>query len=150
MELGWRFRAIRFDVRYWTAGEQDEKTTFSSAQNAILARPFFNTTTGNGTQDTQLIAFATPNAVERTGSIDIQSTSDVDGLNVILRRLMYRDRFTRVDWLYGYQHVGIDETLSIRSNTLVVGNQNPQLTGASIAVSDRFATQNDFHGVTYG
>ena len=132
--------------RYWNAGNQDETFRFNSSQNAILARPFRNTTVGNGVQDTQLIAF--PN--QSTGNISVSAGSQVYGLNIMLRRLAYRDRFTRIDWLYGYQHVSIDETLSINSNTLVTGNQNPALTGASIAVSDRFATQNDFNGVTYG
>ena len=132
--------------RYWNAGSQDDTATFSSNRNAILARPFFNTTVGNGVQDTQLIAF--PN--QSTGNISIATTSDVSGLNVMLRRLAYRDRFTRIDWLYGYQHVSIEESLSINTNTLVTGNVNPALNGASIAVSDRFATQNDFNGVTYG
>ncbi len=132
--------------RYWNAGNQNETNSFNSNQNGILARPFLNTTTGNGVQDTQLIAF--PN--QSTGSISVSTGSEVYGLNIMLRRLAYQDRFTRVDWLYGYQHVSIDETMSINSNTLVTGNQNPALTGASIAVSDRFATQNDFHGVTYG
>ncbi len=132
--------------RYWNAGSQDDTATFRSTQNAILARPFLNTTNGAGVQDTQLIAFPT----QSTGNISISTTSDVSGLNVMLRRLAYRDRYTRVDWLYGYQHVNIEESLSINTNTLVTGNVNPALNGASIAVSDRFATQNDFNGVTYG
>ena len=132
--------------RYWNAGEKNDTFNFTSNQNEILARPFLNTTTGTGVQDTQLIAF--PN--QSTGNISVSTGSEVYGLNIMLRRLAYQDRFTRVDWLYGYQHVSIDETLSISSNTLVTGNQNPALTGASIAVTDRFATQNDFHGMTYG
>ena len=132
--------------RYWNAGDKNDTLNFNSNQNQILARPFRNTTTGTGVQDTQLIAF--PN--QSTGNISVSTGSEVYGLNIMLRRLAYQDRFTRVDWLYGYQHVSIDETLSISSDTLVTGNQNPALTGASIAVRDRFATQNDFHGVTYG
>ncbi len=132
--------------RYWNAGDKNDTYNFNSNQNDILARPFLNTTAGNGVQDTQLIAF--PN--QSTGNISVSTGSEVYGLNLMLRRLAYQDRFTRVDWLYGYQHVSIDETLSINSDTLVTGNQNPALIGASIAVRDRFATQNDFHGVTYG
>ncbi len=132
--------------RYWNAGSQDDTATFDSNRNQVLARPFLNTTTGTGVQDTQLIAF--PN--QSSGNISINTTSDVSGLNVMLRRLAYRDRFTRLDWLYGYQHVNIEESLSINTNTLVTGNANPALNGASIAVADRFATQNDFNGVTYG
>ena len=146
--LGTSFAGDRYGLlfRYWNAGEQDDTATFSSNQNAILARPFLNTTTGTGVQDTQLVAF--PNV--STGSISVNTNSDVQGFNLMLRRLAYRDRFTRVDWLYGYQNVSIEESLSINSNTLVTGNANPALTGASIAVSDRFATQNDFNGMTYG
>jgi hypothetical protein len=70
-------------------------------------------------------------------------------LELTLKRMIYQDRFTRVDWLYGYQHVSIDENLSIASNTTITSSASG-LQGNSIAVRDTFRTSNDFNGVVYG
>ena len=131
--------------RYWNAGSQDEEFNFSSNQFPILARPFRDTSVTPAVANTQLIAFPG----DSVGDIRVATSSDVDGLDLTLKRMIYMDRFTRVDWLWGYQHVSIDESLSISSNTNVTGNI-PGLQGNSISVSDRFRTQNDFNGVGYG
>ncbi|MFK7734634.1 MAG: BBP7 family outer membrane beta-barrel protein [Pirellulaceae bacterium] len=133
-------------LRYWNTGDQNLSSTFGSSDFDILARPFFNTTTtGSEEQDTQLVAF--PN--ESIGSIQIDTESAVGGLDFYLRRELYSDRFNRLEWLWGYQHASVEESLSVFSNTTVTGNV-PALTGTNIAVSDRFETENDFHGMSYG
>ncbi len=132
--------------RYWNAGKQDDTFNFSSDTFPIIARPFLDTTQANApVQNTQLISFPG----DSIGNISVNATSKVDGLELSLKRLLYQDRFTRVDWLYGYQRVSIDESLRIQSNTTVTGNV-PGLQGASIAVSDNFRAQNDFNGLAYG
>ncbi|GIW98665.1 MAG: hypothetical protein KatS3mg111_1998 [Pirellulaceae bacterium] len=134
------------DVRYWNAGDRDDLFAFDSSDFPILARPFLNTTVLNTpTPDAQLVAY--PGDSE--GAIDVLLTSRVDGVDLGMRRLLYRDRYTRVDWLSGYKYVGIDEGLIIESHTLVTGNNN-NLQGATIDVRDQFDTENRFHGGTYG
>lgn len=130
--------------RYWNAGDQDNTFNFSSNQIPILARPFLDTSATVSAQNTQLIAFPG----ETIGNISVTTMSEVDGLELTLNRLLYQDRFTQVHWLYGYQHVSIDEGLSIFSNTTVTGV--PGLQGNTIAVRDTFRTENDFNGVAYG
>lgn len=133
-------------LRYWNAGDQDDTFNFTSNEFEILARPFQNTTVaGSPEQDTQLVAFPG----ESIGNIAVGVSSSVEGVNFSLRRLLYMDRFTRVDWVYGYQHVSIDELLTISSQTTVTGTV-PGLQGNMIAISDRFETENDFNGVSYG
>jgi hypothetical protein len=132
--------------RYWNAGDQNDAFVFSSTTTPILARPFFNTeVTDSEIQDTQLVAFPD----NRQGNIEVTASSKVNGLDVVLRRLLYLDRFTRVDWLYGYQYAGVEEMLNIQSSTTVTGNV-PGLQGTSILVSDRFHSDNDFNGFLYG
>ncbi|MEZ6137350.1 MAG: BBP7 family outer membrane beta-barrel protein [Pirellulaceae bacterium] len=132
--------------RYWNAGEQNDTFAFNSNQFPNLARPIFDTTNANAFQDTaQLIGFQSDinTAPTLTGNISVDTQSSVDGLEVTLKRLLYKDRFTRIDWLYGYQHVSIDEGLQISSFS-------DDASGVTIAVSDRFNTRNDFNGVSYG
>jgi Putative beta barrel porin-7 (BBP7) len=132
--------------RYWTAGKKEDNFNFSSDQTPLLSRPFLNTeTNAAGTQTVQVIS----RPGDTTGNISIASISELNGINISLQRLVYRDRFNRIDWLHGYQHVGIDEQLNIDTNTVVIANRLPGL-GSAIAVSDRFATQNDFHGGVNG
>ena len=132
-------------VRYWDAGDQDLNFNFNSNTHPILARPFFNTTTtGSESQDTQLISFPG----ESDGSLAVSTSNSVGGIDLILRREIYADRFNRMQWLWGYQNVQLDEGLSLMSNTTVTG-AGP-LQGTSIAVSDVFRTENEFHGMSYG
>lgn len=133
-------------LRYWNAGDQDDTYSFDSNSNAILARPFFNTTVaGSFEQDTQLIAFPS----EAVGNINVTTTSALDGLDITLKRLLYKDRFTRIDWTYGYQRVMLQEGLTISSDTTVTGNLLG-LQGTAISVTDNFQTENEFNGVSYG
>ncbi len=136
------YRGVLF--RYWNAGDQDNEFNFTSDQFPILARPF-NNVTGTAAQDTQLIAFPG----ESNGSIRVNTTSQVDGLDIALRRLAYQDRFTRLDWLVGYQRAKVDESLSILSSTNITGSV-PGLQGSSISVRDTFATENEFNGFMLG
>jgi hypothetical protein len=133
--------------RYWTAGDQDDTFNFSSSTHSILARPFFNTSvSGSEVQSSQLIAYTG----QSNGSIVVATTSQVQGVDLNLRRLLYQDRFTRVDWLWGYKGMSVDEGLSVRTNTSIFGNQNPLLTGSQIDVVDNFQTENEFNGMSYG
>ena len=131
--------------RYWNAGNQDNTYNFSSNQFPILARPFLDTSATTAAQNTQLIAFPG----DTIGNISVNTYSKLDGLELTLKRMIYQDRFTRVDWLYGYQHISIDERLSITSNTTVTGGL-AGLQGNTLAVRDTFRTSNDFNGVAYG
>lgn len=132
--------------RYWNAGTRTDQSQFDSDEFPILARPFLNTSgTGTPANDTQLIAFPG----DSVGNIQVSGRSQLYGLDVSLRRMWYADRFTRIDWLYGYQHMLIGERLLIDSETSVTGNV-PPIQGSTIAVSDRFQTENSFHGSTLG
>ena len=131
--------------RYWNAGNQDNTFNFNSNQIPILARPFLDTSATTAAQNTQLVAFPG----DTVGNIAVSTESKVDGLELTLKRLLYQDRFTRLHWLYGYQHVSIDEGLSVFSNTTVTGGV-PGLQGNTIAVRDSFRSENDFNGVAYG
>jgi hypothetical protein len=133
------YRGVMF--RYTNAGDQTNDFNFTSTSTPILARPFNNITTGTSVPDTQLVAY--PN--DRTGNIQVSTRSEISGFDVAFRRLAYCDRFTRVDWLAGYQHNHISENLNIATNTTVVGG-TPPLTGTSIAVSDSVTTNNNFNG----
>lgn len=131
--------------RYWNAGSFSDSTTYDSTNFPILARPFTNTTTGTATADTQLIAFPG----DSIGSINVNSSAKLYGMDLLFRKMAYADRFTRFDWVYGYHHTLIGERLQIASQTTVTGAVGG-LQGSTIAVTDNFQTENRFHGFAMG
>lgn len=131
--------------RYWNAGSFSDSTTYDSTNFPILARPFTNTTTGTAVADTQLIAFPG----DSIGSINVNSSAKLYGMDLLFRKMAYADRFTRFDWVYGYHHTLIGERLQIASQTTVTGAVGG-LQGSTIAVTDNFETQNRLHGFAMG
>ncbi len=137
------YRGVIF--RYANTGDQNTDFNANSNTNPILVRPFNRISTGAATPDTQLISY--PGSA--SGSVHVGTTSAVDGFDVVMKRLAYRDRFTRVDWLMGYQHNRIDESVRIDSRTTDLTNA-PPLNGATIAITDQIRTTNTFNGAVIG
>jgi len=124
----------------------DGRVSFNvdSSEMSTIARPFFNLTDnlagGVVGQDALQVALAGTS----TGSLSINSSSDVAAWDVIFRGLLHEAGHTRLDLLAGYQGARIDEDLVISSSTTLLANSN------QIDVVDSFATDNVFHGGAIG
>jgi hypothetical protein len=128
--------------RFYGLGGQDTQFSAASTGDPILARPFFNAFLG--VPDALLIAF--PGLVE--GNIDAQyQTQNFLGNEVILEMMMDRQRHRRVNLLFGYHFLRMDDWLQINSfHTIVDG----PFAGTTFDIMDRFSTQNEFHGGMVG
>jgi hypothetical protein len=147
----------RFTLGYWcdpceTLGIEDsfffvgngnQAYSNSSSGDPILARPFFNTDSGEN--DAVLIAF--PAIV--VGSIDITSSRNIYSNDLRLRRGLYADCCRRFDVLAGYRYFYLGEGLHIRTDTTSLGGTEPPV-GTTFAVQDLFNTQNNFNGGQLG
>ena len=122
-------------------GDSNTHAEFSNAEQAILARPFFNVTDGQIVQQDSLVT-AFPGL--RTGTIFVETSSDLLTGDVYLRRLVSDRGSSRLDFQFGYQFSRIDEALQIRSVT------DAQDLAATLTVTDRFWTRNEFHGGSLG
>jgi hypothetical protein len=148
----------RFTVGYWldccqTCGVEanffflENRGTFfqaGSPGSPILARPFFNTTTGM--QDSQLVAF--PGVL--AGNIHVtDKTDNVLGAEALGRCNLCCSCTTRVDLLGGYRFARFDGGLRIDESLTGTG---PGLVpiGTRIDVSDDFGVRNEFHGGELG
>jgi hypothetical protein len=110
----------------------------------ILARPFFNTQTGQ--PDAQLIVFP-----GLAGNVNVDSTSNVIGGGVNAIHNLCCSPCGRVDLLLGYRYFGLTDDLSINEDlvsTDAIGGRVPP--GYRFQVQDRFRTQNNFHGGVIG
>ena len=132
--------------RAWFAGE--DTFGFSGNQDSfpVLTRPFFNVTDGETPeQDTQIIAFPD----RAIGSLQLQSDSNVFGGDISIRQLWAKHYGATIDLLYGYQYMGLHESLSISSTSTSI-NDDFAPVGSVISISDAFDIENDFHGGQIG
>jgi hypothetical protein len=121
----------------------DESESFAGSQNNfdILARPFFNAQTN--AQDARQIVF--PNVVD--GSLNIQTTTEFESLELLFRRLAIRNPCTRVDLLVGYRYAKLDDSVLIDESTIALAEP---IAGSTIDLLDQFESTNRFHGGVLG
>lgn len=133
--------------RGWLSGEQTYDFTANQSTQAVLARPFFDVsdTTPTPTQDAQLIAFPG----RSNGSISVVGDSNVYGADIQVRQFWRGDFGGSVDFLYGYQHMRLDESLGISSISTSLDADFAPL-GSVLAVSDTFESESEFHGGQLG
>jgi len=119
-----------------------------SANSVLLARPFFNTTTG------QMDSDVTALAGEASGRIDVRQSTRLHGseLNGIYN--LCCDCRTRVDLLGGFRWLNLHEDLGIHEHTRIicvcVDDPFPAQPGNTIDVFDAFNTRNNFYGGQVG
>lgn len=132
--------------RFWLTGSEDYSFYSDSMDNPILARPFLNVTTdADGVPDAQLIAFTD----ELSGNVSVRGTSDMYGADVSLGQLCREGLGGRIDFMYGYQFLRINEGLGIVGETMVIGGTALPI-GSMITVRDQFDVENEFHGGHFG
>jgi hypothetical protein len=132
--------------RGWYGGR--DKFGFAASGNDIpvLARPFNDVSGGQAsTPDANLVAF--PNRSD--GSISVHGESDVYGGDISIRQFYYQGLGVTLDVLYGYQHMGLSESVEIRGITTSLDNDFAPL-GSVIGIDDSFSVSNDFNGGQLG
>ncbi|MBM4002434.1 MAG: hypothetical protein FJ295_03990 [Planctomycetes bacterium] len=127
--------------RFAFLGSSDSHFQLSSADTTTLGRPFLNVTDNQVIQQDALVV-AFPGV--RTGTVIVDTTSEVIAGDAYLRRLISDNGRLRVELQYGYQFSRIAESLTVRSET------NALDLAAELRVFDQFQTRNEFHGATLG
>jgi hypothetical protein len=122
-------------------GENRARFAGGSAEYAVLARPFFNASTG--IEDARLIAY--PGLVE--GTLAIQSRSELQIASIAYRRVADFTPWVQADLLAGYRFARLSEGVAIAETTL--GLSGPDA-GVTRVTSERVATRNAFHGGEIG
>ncbi len=135
--------ASGFELSYFDLGKQTSTFRASSTGDPILARPIFDIVAG--VEASRLIA--SPNLVD--GSIAVDATTEMYGVEALLRRVLTRYDSTRIDWTLGWRFNRLDDDLSIRENTIVRGG-GVFPNGTTFDLFDRFDTRNEFHGAQLG
>ncbi len=124
------------EARYWQLGSSNVRFAADSNSNPSLGIPFFDDNNGGMAN---VIEIADPGLT--TGSVLIDSTSDVLGGDVLFRGRLSESCYGRVDFLLGYQFSRIDEDIQLSATTTANGGGT---------FFDSFAAKNEFHGVALG
>jgi hypothetical protein len=133
-------------TRYTQLEGDNETFRGTSDGSTVLARPFFNQLLGQ--QDALLIGFTDPNTGPvATGSVFAQYKTEFLASETYGRFMLERDRKKRIDFIAGYHFFRFDNFLTV--NSLSTSQEFP-LTGTMFNLSDRFDTENEFHGGMIG
>lgn len=134
-------RDVALAFTYMTLGDLDQTWSATSEQFPILARPFFNVDVG--TEDARLLGF--PGEV--SGDIRINGSSSFQVFDIAIRRSFSRSARDPFFLSLGYRNAELNESFQI-------SDQSTSLTGAvqgtTVAATDQFRTENQFHGVQFG
>jgi hypothetical protein len=145
--LGYWFTPCRqtgIDVTYLFLGNKAATFDQTSDGSTIFARPFFNTSTA--LQDSVIIAY--PN--QQTGVIGVRNATELDTVEVLLRRAVFQDCSRQLDFLFGYRFGRLGESLTIDQSSNYISQVGDIRQGTVIAASDLFGTTNEFNGGEIG
>ena len=76
-------------------------------------------------------------------------SSNVYGADISVRQYWFGKHGGTVDFLYGYQHMHLDEDMTIASSSVALSDDFAPI-GAILGTTDSFETENDFHGGQFG
>lgn len=135
--------------------QEVENFSATSTGDPILARPFFNTLTGN--EDAELVALNNGADIQLTGTVAVSAYTEMTGGSVYLRRLTCCNEGCR-EWLFcgcsghfcsrsefriGYRFMELNEGVRITEDLQNNGTTNI----GQFDIFDQFDTKNQFNGV---
>ena len=121
-------------------GLGSETTSFHASGDDydILGRPFFNIQ--DRSADASLINSTTP---ANTGWVNVTAETTFQGTELLYRRVTRRSPSSQVDLLLGWRWLQLEDDLLIAQSVTQAGV-------GTVALSDRFDTENNFHGAECG
>ena len=125
----------------------DHDTANFSAQSSgspILARPFFDVDLN--VQDALVVAYPGISS----GSINIDGSTEIQGFELFLRKMLYYGYGNRIDFLGGFHTTRVNDSLRINDVIVVEDTGGVFPVGTEIETDDIFKTRNEFYGGELG
>ncbi len=138
---------------FFFLGRQTADSFFSSKEFPTITRPVFSPNPGpgpGGVVGETGEAVAVPGVL--AGSLSAHAESQLWGADVNIQKCLCSGCDYKATWFVGYRNVNLTESLSITENIQVIAPSPsiPDPVGSVVAVNDRFATENHFHGAQLG
>jgi hypothetical protein len=136
---------IGVDFGGFFLGSESENFTAESRGAFVLARPFFDTVQQNAEAIANL-------AQGIAGKVSVNERTNLWSGEVNARSNFWCGPCMNVDVLAGFRAVGLDDSLAVTENLVVLGNttNTASLAGSRIDVTDQFKTWNRFYGGQIG
>lgn len=129
------FCNVGLEVRYFFLTAQRTSATFQSDGNPQFARPFFDVE-----QQVNASEFASP------GQVTIQTSTQLWGIDGLVRHKLHCGPRYWVDLLWGYKHLNLSESLEITEDTQFA----TPIGQVRIIETESFRTRNQFNGLSLG
>lgn len=142
-------RTLGLQVDWFLVGNDKSTGSYAAAGDEvpILARPFYDVANvANPKLAARRVAFPD----EMNGAINVDTSSELQSGDVLLRRNWRRGSRGRIDLLGGYRHFAFREDLTITESLELTAPVGKWLSGTTQDSWDYFGTDNDFHGGELG
>ena len=135
-------QTMGIEASYLFVGNGNQSFSGSNNDFNILARPFFNASTG--VEDARLIAF--PAVV--SGSLNIATLTAFQSFDIVLRQAIIQDCCFSLDGVLGYRYGRLNESININDSTLAL--PGTAAAGTQLTSFDQFGATNSFYGGELG
>jgi len=135
-----------FEASYLGFGQESARFFASSSETPILARPYYDTDPRYQGQSAMLAAH--PDLME--GSLSCRVTSQLQAVDVLLRRNLYQRDCNRMDFFLGWRFARLDEGLRVDQFSRWTHQQGPIEVGTTKSLYYLFDAQNQFNGADLG
>ena len=137
-----RFTGI--ETTYLGIGKDTTRFTATSGDWPILARPYYDVT--SGTEVAMLVAH--PDFL--VGSITATSSTEFQSAEVLIRQTLIRCPGNGIDFVLGWRFARLDESLRVAHSSQWTEAQGQIVVGTTKDVLDLFDTKSQFHGAELG
>ena len=137
----WVSPCLALEASYLNLGRESTKFFAASNGDPIIARPFLNIQ--NGQEQSGLTGFPATFA----GSLNAVATTELDFVDLVVRKSVAEQCRVQVDVLLGYRYGQLEDDLRITdiNQFVAFGAGAPTL-----SIVDDFSTRNEFHGFECG
>ncbi|TWT55092.1 hypothetical protein Pla22_27460 [Rubripirellula amarantea] len=147
----WLSENVGVGGRFWILNESEDSYGFTgNGDNMSVGRSFFNN--DFGTEDAVVIAATgAPVGPDVAGTIIGEDSLDIWAAEAYARLRFGCSKSCSLDFIGGYSHFDIDNSLNIRSTSEITANPDPGTAiGDRLTFADRFETMNEFNGGQLG
>ncbi len=132
------------EASYLQLSRQTEYFNASGVSLPILARPFFNSETGQ--QDAQIVNYPG----QQSGTFSSAVATELQVAEVLVRKNLNRQPGLEFDLVGGYRYQQLEDHLAVDDVLTFSGTQSAFPAGSVVQQSDRFDTRNVFQGGVLG
>jgi hypothetical protein len=142
-EFGYRFgfsHCNTLQFRFFDVGAQSLTFDSPTSSATSIVRPYQDGSQNPIVQDA--VSIKEPGI--SNGSVLAHAYSDVQGGDILFKRLWIKNCDASTEWLVGYQNTRLNDSIDVHSTTIPIGSTN------LLQLRDQFRAVNQFHGATFG